>query len=394
VSHLDRRQLLRIFGAVATASATGAVAGCTSESDATRSERPSGRTIGIGLIAPAIGPYRAIGADITNGFKLYLEDHGGLLGRHRVDLKVEEEGSSARSARAAADALLARDGVIALAGVASPVSLTAISDAVEKAKVPLVCPSGSPTTLTSTTFMWRTSYVEGEAGMALAPYAVSKGSRAYLLYDDSPTAGVEAGAFGARFEDLGGTIVNDVRSTTSFDARMRDVGSANPHVLFCSYAGASAQELIGEYRKSGITTTLVGPGSLTETADLGKVVQRGVQPPKIYTAMPYAYDLDNGANRRFVSSYHKKYGVAPSTYAMAAFDAAGVIDRALRLIDDEPTGVRLNQAFSLVGQIESPRGSWTFNRNRTPQQKWYLRRVRLNGPIPGNLLDADLEVLT
>ena len=38
--------------------------------------------------------------------------------------------------------------------------------------------------------------------------------------------------------------------------------------------------------------------------------------------MYYAPDLDNEVNRRFVSSYHKKHGVQPSAYAMAAYDSA------------------------------------------------------------------------
>jgi branched-chain amino acid transport system substrate-binding protein len=54
----------------------------------------------------------------------------------------------------------------------------------------------------------------------------------------------------------------------------------------------------------------------------------------------------------------------------------------------------LNRAFSLLGQIESPRGTWAFNHNRSPQQKWYLRKLRLDGQLPANLLDADLAVLS
>jgi branched-chain amino acid transport system substrate-binding protein len=107
----------------------------------------------------------------------------------------------------------------------------------------------------------------------------------------------------------------------------------------------------------------------------------------------YAADLDNEPNRRFVSSYHKTHGVSPSGYAMAAYDGASVIDKALVLMDGQPTGSGLNQAFSLLGQIDSPRGTWTFNINRSPQQKWYLRKLHLDGMVPANLLDTDLTVL-
>jgi branched-chain amino acid transport system substrate-binding protein len=79
---------------------------------------------------------------------------------------------------------------------------------------------------------------------------------------------------------------------------------------------------------------------------------------------------------------------------MAAHDCASTIDKALRLIDGEPTAGALNRAFSLLGQIDSPRGIWAFNIQRTPQQKWYLRRLRTDGQMAANLLDTDLAVLT
>src|SRR5688572_27017582 len=101
VPHLDRRQVLKLFGTLAAAGATGAVAGCTSQPEGSAMEQPSGQTITVGLMAPALGPYAKIGDDISKGFKLYLETHAGLLGRHKVDLKIAEEGATAEAASAA-----------------------------------------------------------------------------------------------------------------------------------------------------------------------------------------------------------------------------------------------------------------------------------------------------
>ena len=389
-SHLDRRQVLRIFGAFAAVGATAAAASCTSEPEGTAMEVPSGRTIKVGLISPALGPYAKIGDDIQKGFKRYLEDHGDLLGRHHVDLKTAEEGATPQSAAAAAKGLL-NGGVIALAGVANPASLTAIAAAVQAAKIPLISSNASPSTLTSAFFIWRASHVEGEAGRALAPYARAEGANAFLLYEDTPTSREEASGFKEAFVDLDGRIVGEVTGKGSFAARLQQARIAGANVIFGGYTGADALALLEAYRASGLDAKLLGPGTLTETADLTKLT---ALPKSVYTAMYYAADLDNEENRRFVSSYHKAHGVQPSGFAMAAHDSAAVLDKALRLIDGEPTAVALNQAFSLLGQIDSPRGSWTFNINRTPQQKWYLRKLRLDGQVPANLLDTDLAVLS
>jgi branched-chain amino acid transport system substrate-binding protein len=390
VSQLDRRHVLKLFGTLAAAGATGAVSACTSTPPGTQMERPSGLTIKIGLVSPATGPFARSGADISNGFKLYLADHEGLLGRHNVDLRVQDEGATAASAKAAVDSLLNQD-VIAVAGIASATSLAAARDLVEKAKVPMVCSNASPSTLASSFYTWRVSYVEGQAGRALAPYIYGDSSKAYVLHDDTASSAAEAQGFVNAFEDLGGTVVANVADSGDPGLRMQQVRSSGASVLFCAYTGTDALQLLDAFRTAGSGIRLVGPAALTETVELGRLT---ALPDRVFTASNYASDLDNEDNRRFVASYHKAYGVQPSSTAMAGYDTASVLNKALRLMSGVPNAVDLNRALGLLGQIDSPRGLWTFSVNRTPQQKWYLRQLRLDGQVPANLLNADLAVLS
>jgi branched-chain amino acid transport system substrate-binding protein len=234
--------------------------------------------------------------------------------------------------------------------------------------------------------------VEGEAGRALAPYAKASGSRAYILSDDSPDNREEASEFKSAFLDLKGTqIVGEQVGRGSFPLKLQQAQGAHADVIFAAYDGADALSLLQAYRNSGLTIKLLGPGALTESVDLTKL---GQLPAHVYTSMYYASDLDNEDNRRFVSSYHKLHGVQPSAYAMAAYDTASVLDKAFRLVEGDPNSFNLNRALTQLGQIDSPRGAWVFNAKRTPQQKWYLRRLRLDGMVPANLLDSDLAVLS
>ena len=388
-SQLDRRQVLRLFGAVAAVGAAGATSACGEEPLGTQMERPSGRTITVGLISPALGPFAFIGNDIQRGFKLYLEDRGFLLGRHRVDLRSAEEGATPEAASAAVADLL-NQRVIALAGVANPASLAAIAPRVQEARVPLVSSHAAPPTLTSQLYLWRVSSVEGEAGTALAPYQRAEGDAAYVLVEDSANGRAEGAAFRRAFTDLGGEIVGDAVGGP-YSSRLQQARSSGARSIFAACSGQDAVDLIEAYRNSGLSIKLMGPPSLTETVDLAKL--SGL-PDNVFTASPYAADLDNEPNRRFVSSYHKAHGIQPSGFAMCGYDSASVLDKALRLVVGEPTPSTLNQAFSLLGQIESPRGTWTFNQNRTPQQKWYLRRLGLDGAVAANILDTDLSVLS
>jgi len=351
-------------------------------------EQPSGRTIMIGLVAPALGPYAGIGNDIQRGFKLFLEDNDQLLGLHRVDLRTAEEGATAESASAAVTDLI-NQGVMALAGVVNPAALSAVAPMVQDARIPLVSSHAAPSTLTTQIYIWRVSHVEGEAGIALAPYARDEGNTSYLLYDES-SGRAEAEAFRRAFTDLGGAILGEYTGN-SFRARLNEARNLGAATIFAAHAGDRASDLLQAYRDSGLSVKLLGPAMLTETFDLNTL---SPLPDNVYTASFYAPDIDNEANRRFVSSYHQVYGVQPSSFAMAGYDSASVLDKALRLIEGEPNAAALNQAFSLLGQIDSPRGTWTFNQNRTPQQRWSLRRLRRDGQVAGNLLDADLQVLS
>jgi branched-chain amino acid transport system substrate-binding protein len=390
-AQLDRRQLLKIFGAVAVAGAVGVTAACATPAvDAGNVEQPTGRTIKIGLVTPALGAYAKVGDDIQKGFQLFLSDNNKLLGLNTVDLKLVEEGPTPQSAAAAVKSLL-NEGVLAIAGVANPDALPVLAPMMLAGGVPLICANTSPDTLVNPDYMWRVSSVEGEAGRSLARYAFSQGHRAYLFYEDSDAARDEVSAFRRAYTDMGGQIVGDTFGKVSFSKYLGQAKTAHADVLYGGYTGADAVLLLDAYRASGIDAKLLGPGSLTETADLSKL---SPLPDGVYTSMFYAADLDNEKNRKFVASYHKAQGIQPSSYAAAAYDAAAVIDAALRTVGGTPSSATLNQGLGQLGQITSARGTWTFNENRTPQQRWYLRRLRLDGMVAANLVDTDLAVLS
>src|SRR5262245_16933117 len=285
-------------------------------------------------MAPATGPYAGVGKDITLGFRLFLDAGRQVLGGHPVDLFIEDEGATPASARIAVDALL-RQGVIAIAGVGSPGALTAIRDTVEKARVPVVSANASPRSLGSAAFIWRASYVDGDASRALAPYAAAKFARAYLLYDETDTAQNEATEFRKGFTANGGSIVGDGHTSGSFDPRLEAVRFSGADVLFCAYAGEPAWQLLTAYRDAKLAMPLIGPGSLTETSRLVNLLDNGGKVPnQVFTAMNYAPDLDNDANRRFASAYFNVNGTQPTAYAMAAYDTAAILDAALQSIDE------------------------------------------------------------
>ncbi len=394
---LDRRQLLRMFGLAAAAGATGGLAAaCGQDEPTTAGRTPSGLTIPVGLVVPNYGPYARIGQEIRAGFYLYLQGTNDFFGNHKVEVREADEGETPEAALAAVTELLGQ-GVVAIAGIADPDALASVANAVQEKQVPLVSANAAPPELRNALFVWRTSCAQGDAGKALAPYAYGIGKTAYLMFEDTTTGREEAGWFANVYEDLSGTVINrqpGFNAPSSIEGQLNDARNRNASVIFACYSGPQASELlkaVHSKRGEGLVAPVLGTGGLTETINLVDVGP--LENINVHTSMFYATDLANNANRSFVTAYHRRVNAVPSAYATAAYDAAAVLDRALTLVPTDPTGARINQAFSGLGQIESPRGTWTFNINRSPQQRWYLRQLTLDGQVPANLLETDLTVV-
>jgi branched-chain amino acid transport system substrate-binding protein len=387
---MDRRGVLRLIGGIAAASLSGAAAACATTDTGPELALPNGKTLSLGLIAPMVGPYAAIGADINKGFKLYLDDNQNLLGLYGVDLKVVDEGASVADATTAMKSLLDA-GAVAIAGVASPAVLAAVVPQAVSAKVPVLSACSAPVSIDATDFVWRTSSLLGEAGEAAATFARTEGKRAYVLSDGSSSAEAEISGFTSAFSALGGEVAGTATGTDRLSGRISDADKANANIIFAAHSGDSAMALLNAYRSSDVTLKLVGPPSLTESIDLTKLTPL---PQRVYTSGFYAPDLDNDSNRRFVARYQKAHGTPPSSAAAAAYDTAMLLDRALGLVSGDPDGNKINDAMKVLGQINSPRGTWAFNLNHSPQQTWYLRQLRVDGQVASNLHESDLAVLS
>ncbi|MER6202496.1 ABC transporter substrate-binding protein [Streptomyces sp. NPDC001586] len=335
----------------------------------------------IGLLVPQSGTYKALGDDMKQGFELYVAQHGGKLGGREVQIVVADEGETADSGKAAAEKLVKQDRVLAVSGVVSSATINGVKDLFETNKVPLVGSNASPTTLTGTKYVWRTSYVNDEPGKALGRHVAEKAGGPVFLV----AAGYQAGkdeieGFKSTFLPAGGKIAGEevytpFPATKNFQPYLAQIENSGAKAVFCFYAGGAAVDFVKQYRDFGLAgkIPLYAPGFLTEG---GVLKGQGEAANGILTALNYSADLDNAANKQFAPAYRTAYGADPTTYAMASWDAAQVLDKAIKAAGGTVTPETVNAAIATVGDIDSPRGTWRFNSGGTPEQPWYLREVR------------------
>ncbi|NYT93602.1 ABC transporter substrate-binding protein [Salinispora sp. H7-4] len=396
MTQVNRRRALQLLAALGTA---GLGAGCAGRSASDAPLSP----IKIGMLIPQTGDLTDVGVEVANGFQLFLDLNEEQLGGHPTELVAVDEGNDAKSGQAAVEKLL-NQGVLALTGVVSSTVMLGIRDTVEQAQVPLVGSNASPSSLQSVVYIWRTSYVLDEAGRALGRYlqeALDPSARlAIIMPDSSASKDVLRGfqeEFGQSDPRIGAPVTwtEDFSGVPGKNAYQRDIATALTRAsdgVLCFFAGAAAVEFLKQLRAAGYTGPVYAPGFLTEGNVLASFKNKadvlGIQ-----TTLNYSPDVNNAANRLFASAYRKKHGTSPTAYATASYDAAHVLNQAIRRAGESPTPSEVNLALGKIGRIDSPRGVWQFNQSRTPQQRWYLREVQLDGQLLSNVLLTELATL-
>jgi branched-chain amino acid transport system substrate-binding protein len=396
VPQIDRRQALKLFAALGAA---GFAAACASEDGADNEPQLSDDPVRIGLVTPQTGPLKVIGDDLVNGFQLYLALNQNRLGGHPVQLVTADEGADAKSAKAAIESLL-QQGVIAMTGVANSASLGDVRDTIEGATVPLIATNGVPDSLQGVLYIWSASFVNSDPSQALGGYltgAVPRSGKVAVIapQDDAGQGAVDKfrqtfGPTDARLTAPIWTAASVAPPRDFFQTSLGQLRTNGAGTVYAFYTGPAAVEFVKQFRAEGLDATIYAPGGFTEGSAL---TDMGDEARGIFTVMNYSADLNNAANRLFTTAYRREHDLLPSASAMASYDAAQVLDRAIRLSGGRPTPQQVNLMLGRVGQIDSPRGTWQFNQPRTPQQKWYLREVRQDGQVLSNVLLSELATL-
>lgn len=381
---IARRRLLVMFGATGAAAALSA---CGSSLGDDPAESGGGQgAIKVGLVIPQAGVYAPLGVDLKNGWDLWLERHDGKLGDFTVTTVVADEGESPQTGVPAAQRLLQSDNCDVLVGIVNSATALGVRDLVtESKKVLLVANAGANdiTGKAASPYIWRTSFTNGQVAAAMGRYLGEQGTADGVFEIASDyAAGTEAVAgFRSAFEASGGKIAGSAKppfgKTQDYQPFLSQIKSSGAKATFCFFAGAEAVAFVKQYRQFGLADSipLYGSGFLTEG---GVLSAQGAAAVGIRTSLHYTSELDNQHNKDFVAAYQKKYQVVPTVYSVQTWDAANVLDRALRSAK-ATDGDTLSKALDGLGAVDdSPRGEWTFD-GQTPKQKFYIREVEKKG---------------
>lgn len=335
-------------------------------------------TIKVGFLTTLSGPGGALGIDARDGFKLALTQLGDRLGGVPVALSVSDDQQDAQAGRQSADRLLKRDKVDVMTGVVFSNVLLPILPEILRSKTVYLSTNTGPRDYAGEKcdpHFFATAWQNEDIPAAMGQFATNKGyKRVALIAPNYPGGRESLDGFKRLYK---GELVQETYTKMGqldFAAELAAIRSARPDAVFFFLPGGMGVNFIKQFGAAGLgkDMALLTPGF---SADEDTIKAVGDALVGTFNASQWAADLDNAPNRKFVADFTKTYGRTPTMYAAQAYDAALLLDSAVRKVQGKIEDGAAFRAALKAADYQSIRGAFRFNTNQYPIQDIYMREV-------------------
>lgn len=382
---------LNITGLIMMIAVMLIIAGCaqssgTSGNTGSSKEESSSSLLKIGFILSQTGTFAPLSEGIINGFKLYLEEHNGMLGGKKVEIKVEDDEANPQVALRKYRQLVHSEKVDILVGPISSAVVYALRDEVEKDKKVLIDANAAGDDLAwskKSNYVYRASFSNWQNGSSAAKYLANNvGKKAVILAPDYPAGKEVLRAFKAAFEAAGGKVAKELYpklNTNDFAPYLQEASAENPDLIYAFFTGSDGIRFVTQYKEFGLKGKIPLAGAL-EFGDELITQPTGEAAEGIITGINYSPYLDNEQNKQFVEAYKAKYGKLPNIFSVEGYDSAAMIDKAVA----EAGSVRSEDLIKVLKGIsfDSPRGPITIDpATNNPIQNFYIAKNELKDGV-------------
>ncbi|MGB6007020.1 ABC transporter substrate-binding protein [Castellaniella sp.] len=352
----------------------------------------------IGMVVPASGPFASTGQQIMNGAKLYLDEHGGLLGgRKAVLLEKDDTGISPAISKRQAQNLLIQDKVDLLAGFGLTPAAFAVAPLATEAKIPMIVLNAATSSITEKSpYIVRTSMTLPQVAAPMASWAAKNGIHSvYLLVADYGPGHDAAAQFKKTFTAAGGSIAGEIHTpltSPDFAPFLQKIKDAKPDAIFSFVPnGEQGVALAKGYKERGLDKSgirLLATGDVVTEDVLGAMGDNALG---MITSFHYSTAHESPENKAFVAAYAKAYpNVRPNMVAVAAYDGMRLIDEVLKKDQGNVRGDAFVAAAKGMKWI-SPRGPVEIDpQTRDIIQNVYIRKVE---KVDGMLQNVEFDTI-
>ncbi len=351
-------------------------------------------TVKVGMLISLSGQFADTGAQILNGAKLYIKQHGDTVAGKKIELIVKDNGGiNPPVAKRLAQELVTRDNVDIIAGFdLTPNALAAADVSAEAKKFMVDMNAATAVVITKSPYMVRTSMTIPQLNQTLGTWAEKNGvKKAYTMVADFGP-GIDAeGAFTKGFTTAGGQVAGSVRMAVAnpdFSAYVSRAKDLNPEGIFVMIPGGAMPGAFGKaLAERGIDPNKTKVMGQMEITDEHALASMGDVAIGMITVAHYDYNLKNKTNQDFVKAYNAEYKRNPDFFSVGGYDGMHVIYEALKKTKGKTDGDSLIAAAKGL-KWDSPRGPMSIDpETRDVIQTVYIRKVQ---KVDGKLVNVEI----
>jgi branched-chain amino acid transport system substrate-binding protein len=372
----ERRNMIAIGrrGVLGGSAAAGAIAAGL----AMPAIRARAQTTGVkvGLVAVLTGPQAALGTQLRDGFLQGFRHLDSRLGGLPAEVVVIDDELRPEVAVAKVRTALERDRVDFVVGVVFSNILAAVMRPVTDTNTFFISTNAGASTYAGrgcNPFFFTTSYNNDQVHSVMGQAATDEGYRRVFLMTPNYQAGRDAIAgFKSRFK---GEVVDEVYvplTQLDFSAELARIAATRPDALFTFMPGGLGVNLVRQYRQAGLGNI---PFLSTFTVDEATLPAQREAALGFYSAAPWAPNMDNPQNQRFVRDFEAQFNYVPGSYAAQSYDAAMLLDSAVRRVGGRLSDKDAMRQALHAADFPSVRGKFRFGANHYPVQDFWLCRV-------------------
>jgi branched-chain amino acid transport system substrate-binding protein len=332
----------------------------------------------VGFISTLSGPGGVLGAAIRDGFNLALEQTGGKLGGLPAEVIIEDDQQKPDVAKQLADKLVKRDKVDFGTGIVFQNILQAAQASFLGADTFYISPNTGPSDLAGAgcnPYFFAVSWVSDSYSEATGKNVNDKGFKNVFVVAPNYPGGKDVVAGFKRYYK--GAYAGEVYTKLGqldYAVEISQIRAAKPDAVFFFLPGGMGVNFLKQWQQAGMGKDfpLFGTGWSFDQDTLASV---GEPTLGALNASHWNLDLDNAANKKFVADFEKKFGRLPNEFASQGYDAAMLIDGAVRDVKGKIEDKAALRKALEAANFKSVRGAFKFNTNHFPIQNYYLRQV-------------------
>ena len=340
---------------------------------------PAADQVKLGNLTQLSGPISPAGTETKRGIDLALEELGNKLGGLPVKYTVVDDKTNPAEAVQGASKLIDDAKVDFVTGLGASNTLIPVFKSFVNAGIFTVGALAGPLQFAGKECHpngFFVSFTNDDWPAAAGKYMSDKGIKSAFFLGADYQAGYEH--VGAAIKYFKGKAIGPVYTPLSqldFAPEIARIRAEKPDAVFAFLVGAGGVAFSKQYAQAGLQSQIP---FYTEDPVANPLTfpAQGDAAIGIIMSTNWAMELDNPANKKFVTSFMAKHKREPATFAALGYDAIKLIDAAVRDVNGKIEDKDAVRAALRKANFQSVRGSFKFNSNHFPIQNLYIMEVK------------------